>query len=152
MVRLELDMTPAEITALVNKQIEEIDNQTLNQFKLVLARALKIQRAKVRASGGYNDDTGQLRSSVGGIIYKDGKVLYEDFELAPYGTDKAPGLKEGREKAFKVLRESSGWGITIVAGQEYASWVETRHGLSVLTDARMELDKTLDQAFNEIQV
>lgn len=152
MVRLVLDMTPAEITALVEKQVEEIDNQTLGQFKRVLARALKIQRAKVRATGGYNDDTGQLRSSVGGIIYKDGKILHEDFELAPYGTNKEPGLKEGRSKALAELRESSGWGITIVAGKEYASWVQTRHGLSVLRDASKELYKTLDQAFNEIQV
>lgn len=152
MYRLELDMTPAEIQQLVDKQIEEVDEQTLSQFKLVLARALQIQRAKVRANGGYNDDTGQLRSSVGGIIYKDGKVLYEDFELAPYGTDKAPGLNEGRSKALAELRESSGWGITIVAGKEYASWVESNHGLSVLTDASKEVEKTLDQAFNEISV
>lgn len=152
MFRLELDMTPGEVEALVHEQIEEMDRQTLAQFRMVLSRALKIQRAKVRATGGYNDDTGQLRSSVGGIIYRDGRVLHEDFELAPYGTDKAPGLQEGKQKAYAELRESSGWGITIVAGKEYASWVESRHGLSVLTDASMELEKTLDQAFNEVSV
>lgn len=152
MVRLELDMTPAEIEQMLREQSEQIDRETLEVFKRVLERALQIQRAKVRASGGYNDDTGQLRSSVGGLIYKDGKVIHEDFELAPYGTDKAPGLEEGRSLAFAQLRESSGWGITIVAGKEYASWVETRHGLSVLTDASKELEKTLDQAFNEIEV
>lgn len=145
-------MSPAEIERMIRQQIEEIDRQTLEQFKRVLARALDIQRAKVRANGGYNDDTGQLRSSVGGIIYKDGKVLYEDFKLAPYGTDKEPGIREGRDKALLVLRETSGWGITIVAGKEYASWVESRHGLSVLIDAQEELVKTLDQAFNEISV
>lgn len=152
MVRLVLDMTPTEIDELLKEQIEEMDRETLGQFKKVLARALQIQRAKVRASGGYNDDTGQLRSSVGGLIYRDGKVIHEDFELAPYGTDKAPGLEEGRSLAFAQLRESSGWGITIVAGKEYASWVESRHGLSVLTDASVEIEKTLDQAFNEIEV
>jgi len=152
MVRLELDMTPAEIEQMIREQSEQIDRETLEAFKRVLERALQIQRAKVRASGGYNDDTGQLRSSVGGLIYRDGKVIHEDFELAPYGTDKAPGLEEGRSLAFAQLRESSGWGITIVAGKEYASWVETRHGLSVLTDASKELEKTLDQAFNEIEV
>lgn len=145
-------MSPAEIERMIRQQIEEIDRQTLEQFKRVLARALDIQRAKVRANGGYNDDTGQLRSSVGGIIYKNGKVLYEDFKLAPYGTNKEPGIREGRDKALLALRETSGWGITIVAGKEYASWVETRHGLSVLIDAQKELVKTLDQAFNEISV
>ncbi|MGJ1360612.1 hypothetical protein [Sphingobacterium spiritivorum] len=151
MFRMKLDMTQSELDAIYTEQIEEMDRKTLEAFKRVLSRALQIQRAKIRPDG-YNDQTGQLRSSTGGLIYRDGKVLHEDFELSPYGTDKAPGLKEGREKAFAELRESSGWGITLVAGMEYASWVETRHGLSVLIDAESEVDKSLDQAFNEIDV
>lgn len=145
-------MTQAEIHAMLDKQFAEMDAKVLEEFKLVLVEALKLQRAKVRASGGYNDDTGQLRSSVGGIIYKDGKVLYDDFELAPYGTDKAPGLRIGRDRALSELRGTKGWGITIVAGMEYASWVEKNHGLSVLVDAESELEKTLEQAFNNVSV
>lgn len=152
MYRLVLDMTEAEVQAVVNEQIEQIDRETLDAFKRVLNRALEIQRAKMRAGGGYNDDTGQLRSSTGGIIFKDGKVLHEDFKLAPYGTDKNPGLREGREKALGELRESTGWGITVVAGMEYASWLESRHGLTVISTARQELEKSLEQAFNEISV
>ncbi|WP_293914687.1 hypothetical protein [Sphingobacterium sp. UBA5789] len=151
MFRMKLDMTQSELDAIYNEQIEEMDRKTLEAFKRVLTRALEIQRSKIRPEG-YNDQTGQLRSSTGGIIYRDGKVLHEDFELSPYGTDKAPGLKEGREKAFAELRESSGWGITLVAGMEYASWVETNHGLTVVSEARKEVDKSLDQAFNEIDV
>ena len=145
-------MTPTEIEQVQKEMYDEVDRQTLEQFKSVLAEALKIQRAKMRINGGYNDQTGQLRSSTGGIIYRDGKVLYEDFELSPYGTDKAPGMKEGREKAFAELRESRGWGITIVAGMEYASWVQSRHSLSVLIDAELEINKSLEEAFNRISV
>lgn len=152
MYRVVLDMTPAELEAIYNEQIEEMDRQTLEAFKRVLERALEIQRAKMRADGGYNDQTGQLRSSTGGIIYRDGKVLFEDFQLAPYGTDKTPGLQVGREKAYAELRESQGWGITIVAGMEYASWVEKNHGLTVLSMASKEIEKSLDQAFKEIEV
>ena len=152
MFKLVLDMTPAEIEQVQKEMYDEVDRQTLEAFKLVLAEALKIQRAKMRIDGGYNDQTGQLRSSTGGIIYRDGKVLYEDFELSPYGTDKAPGMKEGREKAFAELRESRGWGITIVAGMEYASWVQSRHSLSVLIDAELEINKSLEEAFNRISV
>ena len=151
MIRLELDMTPQEIDAFLKEQFEEMDRQTLDNFKLVLSRALAIQRAKMRQGGGYDDQTGQLRSSTGGIIYRDGKVLFEDFQLSPYGTDKTPGLKSGRDLAFAQLRESKGWGITIVAGMEYASWVESR-SLSVLIDAEKEVEKSLEQAFNEVSV
>jgi len=152
MIRLVPDMTPQEIDSLLREQYDEMDRQTREAFKKVLQRALEIQRAKMRADGGYNDDTGQLRSSTGGIIYRDGKVLFEDFKLAPYGTDKTPGLETGRKLALEELRESKGWGITIVAGMEYASWVESRHGLSVITDASKEVEKTLDQAFNDVAV
>lgn len=152
MFRLELDMTDAEIDKVQQEMYEDLDRETLEAFKRVLKRALEIQRAKMRADGGYNDDTGQLRSSTGGIIYRDGKVVHEDFQLSPYGTDKEPGFQEGKRKAYGEVEESEGWGITIVAGKDYASWVEKRHGLSVLIDAEKEINKSLDQAFNEISV
>lgn len=144
-------MTPAEIEQVQNDMYEELDRQTLEQFKLVLAEALKIQRAKMRMDGGYNDQTGQLRSSTGGLIYRNGKVLHEDFELSPYGSDKTPGLEEGKKLALDEIKESTGWGIILVAGMEYASWVEAK-GLTVLTMAASELDKTLDQAFRNVSV
>jgi len=130
---------------------DEVDRQTLEQFKLVLAEALKIQRARMRIDGGYDDQTGQLRSSTGGIIFKDGKVLFEDFQLSPYGSNRAPGMKEGKELAFSQLRESKGWGIVLVAGKEYAGWVQAK-GLSVLATAESEVRKSLEQAFNNISV
>ncbi len=151
MLKLVLDMTPAEIEAIVDEEFRRVEAETLEQFKMVLAEALKIQRATMRMGGGYDDQTGQLRSSTGGIIFKDGKVLYEDFELSPYGTDKAPGLKEGRDLAYAQLRGSTGWGIIIVAGKEYAGWVQAK-GLTVADTALKELEKVLDQAFKRVDV
>jgi len=151
MFKLVLDMTPAEIDAIVEEEFKKAEAQTLEEFKLVLSEALKIQRATMRMGGGYDDQTGQLRSSTGGIIFKDGKVLYEDFELSPYGSDRSPGLKEGKELAYAQLRESKGWGIIIVAGKEYAGWVEGR-GLTVISLASSEMDKVLNQAFERVSV
>lgn len=144
-------MTPTEIEQVQKEMYDEVDRQTLEQFKLVLAEALKIQRARMRIDGGYDDQTGQLRSSTGGIIFKDGKVLFEDFQLSPYGSNRAPGMKEGKELAFSQLRESKGWGIVLVAGKEYAGWVQAK-GLSVLATAESEVRKSLEQAFNNISV
>jgi len=151
MLKLVLDMTPAEIEQVQKEMYDEVDRKTLEAFKLVLAEALKIQRARMRMDGGYDDLTGQLRSSTGGIIFKDGKVLFEDFQLSPYGSNRAPGMKEGKELAFSQLRESQGWGIVLVAGKEYAGWVQAK-GLSVLATAESEVRKSLEQAFNNISV
>ncbi|MCL7987731.1 hypothetical protein M8998_07255 [Sphingobacterium sp. lm-10] len=158
MFRLELDMTPAELDAMYREQLEEMDRHTLDAFKRVLARALQIQRAKMRPDGGYDDQTGQLRSSTGGLIYRDGLILHEDFQLSPYGTDKTPGIDAGRELALREVKlsrssgDSAGWGITLVSGMEYASWVQNAHGKSVVEDAFLEVAKSLDQAFREIDV
>lgn len=148
-MRLELNMSQAEINSMNNQIIKDIDRQTLGHLKQVCELAITLQRAKIRADGGYNDQTGQLRSSTGYIIYKDGQVMHEDFQLAPYGTDKAPGLKEGKDLAFAQHRESEGWGIVMVAGMEYAEWVEAK-GLSVIKDATHGLDTSIQEAFSKI--
>lgn len=150
-MRLELNMSKSEIDEMNKQIIADIDRQTLDYLIQVCELAITIQRAKIRADGGYNDDTGQLRSSTGYIIYKNGQVKHEDFQLAPYGSDKAPGLKAGRDLALSQLRESEGWGIMIVAGMEYAEWVQSK-GLTVISSATHNLDKSIEEAFDKIRV
>ena len=43
-----------------------------------------------RRSGSYKDQTGNLRSSIGYIIAKDGEVVTENFKEGDKGTDKQP--------------------------------------------------------------
>lgn len=112
---------------------------------------IEIQRAKVSPEG-YNDQTGQLRSCVGYIIYRDGKIRHENFKLAPYGTDKAPGLKAGRDLALRQLRITHGWGVVMVAGMEYASWLETNHNRTVLSTATFKLEDDIEYILKHISV
>lgn len=46
-----------------------------------------------------DDQTGNLRSSIDYIILYDGKVVQENFEATSRGTDKAEGVRAGREHA-----------------------------------------------------
>ena len=55
-----------------------------------------------RRSGSYKDQTGNLRSSIGYIIAKDGEVVTENFKEGDKGTDKTTGKYKGRRLAEEV--------------------------------------------------
>lgn len=102
------------------------------------------------SAAGFNDDTGNLRSSIGFILLYFGQVVYKDFQLSPRGTDKDTGLRNGLAYAEKLGRDySSGWAIITVAGMEYASWVEAL-GYDVITGSSLGIEKKLEQAFKNV--
>lgn len=75
----------------------------------------------------YQDQTGNLRSSIGYIIAKNGIIIQENIE------GKAEGRAHAKEVASEVLRESpKGFILIVVAGMEYAAAVESK-GYDVIT-------------------
>jgi len=75
----------------------------------------------------YQDQTGNLRSSIGYIIAKDGVIIQENIE------GKAEGRAQAKEIAEEVLRENNkGFVLIGVAGMEYAAAVESK-GYDVIT-------------------
>ena len=80
-----------------------------------------------RRSGSYKDQTGNLRSSIGYIIAKDGEVVKENFKESDKGTDKTTGKYKGRRLAEEVsLSHTGGYILVGVAGMEYAAAVEAK--------------------------
>jgi len=80
-----------------------------------------------RSTRTYKDQTGNLRSSIGYIIARDGVIIQENIE------GKAEGKARARETAKEVLRENSkGFVLIVVAGMEYAAAVESK-GYDVIT-------------------
>ena len=75
----------------------------------------------------YKDQTGNLRSSIGYIIARDGNIIQENIE------GKAEGRAQAKETANEVLRENNrGFVLIVVAGMEYAAAVESK-GYDVIT-------------------
>lgn len=142
--------TNRELDQMLEQQFADIDNLFFQRLIELCDERIELQREKVSPEG-YNDQTGQLRSSVGYIIYRDGKIRHENFELAPYGTDKAPGLKAGRELALSQLRITEGWGVVLVAGMDHAGWVQAM-GRSVLASAYFHLEYDIEYILRNISV
>ena len=75
----------------------------------------------------YQDQTGNLRSSIGYIVAKDGAIIQENVQ------GKAEGVAQARNIAREVLRDNSkGFILIVVAGMEYACAVESK-GYDVIT-------------------
>ena len=96
-----------------------------------------------RLSGNYTDRTGNLRSSIGYIILKDGVTVDKNFE----------GKAKGKSKAKSVSSEVAsqypkGLVLIGVAGMEYAAYVEAK-GFDVITSS-VPSSNDLKSFFNEI--
>jgi len=75
----------------------------------------------------YQDQTGNLRSSIGYIIARDGNIIQENIE------GKAEGRSQAKKIAEEVLRENKkGFVLIVIAGMEYAAAVESK-GYDVIT-------------------
>lgn len=89
-----------------------------------------------RKKGNYKDRTGNLRSSIGYVIVKDGDILTEDYEQSSEGTDKQTGIREAKRLVSELVSVySDGWVLVGVAAMPYAVYVEAIHNLDVISVA-----------------
>lgn len=98
---------------------------------------------RARSIDTYTDRTGNLRSSIGYVIYKDGKQLASNFKLSDKGTDRKTGLAKGKEFAGEKARQwPEGFILVGVAGMSYAAAVEANNYDVISGSAPGESDLT----------
>lgn len=95
------------------------------------------------SSGGYDDRTGNLRSSIGYRIYKDADIQKEGGFKNVNGGSGISSAREALDK-YELSHPISvdGWTLVIVAGMSYARYVEAK-GYNVLHLTRIELLKKI---------
>lgn len=114
-------------------------------LKLLMAGGEKFV-AIARKSGSYDDQTGNLRSSIGYVIAKDGEVIISNFKESNKGSDKSTGKEKGHRVAEDIsLSFSGGYILVGVAGMDYAAAVEAK-GYEVVTGANTLCNKYLKKA------
>lgn len=137
---MELSTLKIEIDKYLNKGIEELINETI--YKLSYIGEHVVNTAKL--SGKYENQTNNLRSSIGYIISIDGEIVkIGGFEVIKDGYD---GVKGGEALAQALAKTSKGTTLTVVAGMHYAIYVSAK-GLDVLDSAEIELGKQLQEQF-----
>lgn len=140
-VRKRFDAFLAEIE---KKQIERLFR--LGEMCLIEARTNK----------GYIMQTGALLSSTGYKVFVDGVAVHSQFDAAS-GAESgaaATGMKSGSDLADKIGKETKGVALVVVAGMNYAAYVEAK-GYNVLSSAEhlaeRELPRMLDKLIANIK-
>jgi len=103
--------------------------------------------AYARDHGTYTDQTGNLRNSIGYVIYQDGKLVDEYFQ--PGISDEAYKSSTETYRRYGKELPPNGTILLIVAGMKYALKVESR-GRDVLTSAELLAQKEVPKAIAEL--
>ena len=141
-----------EMTTSADKVMNEIAKQ-MKRREQVLVRQLLYCAEQItnaaRDTRSYQDQTGNLRSSLGCIVAIDGKVVNEvGFQQTLNGSE---GVKNGKEYIRKILAEQFPKGIVLVAvaGMNYAGYVSAR-GYDVLDSAELLAEKLVPQYLKQL--
>lgn len=103
---------------------------------------------EARSNHRYENQTGNLQSSIGYCVLDNGKpVLEPSFNVVKNG---AQGAQEGREFLHSLISEhSSGLALIVVAGMEYAAYVEAKN-LNVLDSAEQLAERELKRMLKDL--
>lgn len=106
-----------------------------------------------RESGTYQDQTGNLRSSIGYVIVKDGTLLTKNF--AKYTKSKSEvnkpvnGDQIAEKLAVNIAGQIKGFVLVGLAGMNYSVFVEAK-GLEVVSSSAMQTEMWLKKSIQTI--
>lgn len=142
----------SEINAAIQAEIERANMLTIRALSLLGEMCVIEAKDRPQESSWY-DQSGNLRSSIGYVIVRDGKIVaYSEFTQVKQGSD---GVKEGKELAKELAKKyTSGYALIVVAGMNYAELVEAMESKNVLASAelfaRQEMPKMMAKLKTQI--
>lgn len=123
-------MQPKFNQASVEKQLIQWAAQNERKFITALSYLGEEFVNRARSVNTYLDQTGNLRSSIGWVIAKNGRVLKRNYTQILDGVD---GIKSGLDLADRAASEHpQGIVLIVTAGMNYALYVESM-GYDVLS-------------------
>lgn len=139
--------TQGDINNFIDQFVDRTEEKILEMLKAAGEEFVKY----ARESGRYIDHTGNLRSSIGYVIVRNGSVAYSDFRKQNVGTEG----NEGVEKAKRLARElaathSDGLVLIGLAGMEYAVYVEAIESKDVITAANIKTEDWMRTAIKTV--
>nr|DAG18690.1 MAG TPA: hypothetical protein [Caudoviricetes sp.] len=142
----------SEINAAIQAEIERANMLTIRALSLLGEMCVIEAKDRPQESSWY-DQSGNLRSSIGYVIVRNGKIVaYSEFTQVKQGSD---GVKEGKELAKELAKKyTSGYALIVVAGMNYAELVEAMESKNVLASAelfaRQEIPKMMAKLKTQI--
>lgn len=126
--------------------LAEVERQIIESLCRIGEKAVTLAKL-IPPERGFTDRTGNLRSSIGYVVCKDGQPINIAFEAVKGGRE---GVSEGRRLALEVAKNHpDGYTLIVVAGMNYAVYVESK-GRDVLTSAEKEAEKLKAQELADL--
>ena len=112
---------------------------------------VKIARER-SVKNSFRDVTGNLRSSIGYVIVRDGKMIIENFENAGTGPEGNTGVQQGRRLA-RELASANNRGLVLIgmAGMDYALYVENIKNKDVISGPEVQARKMLKDLIKKVK-
>lgn len=123
------------IQAYIRRVQETLQEQIIIQLQYLGQECVSRIRGRGKSES-WIDHTGNLRSSVGSAVYEDGKKkLATTFESVLGGQE---GSVAGKRMIDALAKEySQTYAMVVVAGMDYASYVENMNSKDVLASTRL---------------
>ncbi len=131
---MKMTTTQKAIDDYLEERIKRAEEAVIYNLQYIGEQVLN----RVRTAGSYQDRTGNLRSSTGYVIVRDGRIVSSsDFSAVKTG---GKGSKDGKSFAKSLAaRYSEGIVLIVVAGMSYAYYVKKR-GYDVLDSGELLAD------------
>lgn len=128
-----------DISATFGALLQEVERQIIESLCRIGEEAVTLAKS-IPPERGFTDRTGNLRSSIGYVVCKDGKPINTAFEAVKGGHS---GVHTGQRLATGLAKNyPEGYTLIVVAGMNYAVHVESK-GRDVLTSAEKQSEKAI---------
>jgi hypothetical protein len=114
---ITLNIGQVKITA--KKFVGEVEDKMIMVMQYTGEQFVRDARRMTRSDGGFGDVTGNLRSSIGYFILKDGQIIKENLRGKSSG-------KSAARQFVDLLPKKTGLQLIGIAGMNYASLVESK--------------------------
>lgn len=137
------------VISTVQTKVENMEKAIIRQLKWIGEQCVSEAKNNLRGPFAYKDDTGNLRSSIGYAISKDGVVIKKSpFPVVKRGVK---GATKGREFVDEIASDYPGLLVLIiVAGMDYAVHVSNR-GYDVLDTAELKSQRLVDSLMAKLK-
>lgn len=133
----------------IDLAFDEIEQREAQALIMTLSYVGESAIRIAREEGDYRDITGNLRSSIGYVVLRDGKVITKAIvERTKDGTEGAKQLEEVLPKLQSKYRTA--FALIVVAGMNYAAYVEDIHHRVVLSSAKLKAEELAKELLNRL--
>ncbi|NDW11961.1 HK97 gp10 family phage protein [Bacteroides sp. 214] len=137
------NFTRQDIQKSFEKLLDEIERKQIRCLQMLGEKCL----TEARLNGSYQDQTGNLRSSIGYMVFHNGMAIHSVYDQVKTGSE---GVKAGEALAKKIGSENpQGVCLVVTAGMNYALYVEAK-GFNVITSAEHLAERELPRMLEKL--